>query len=71
MPNNTPAEYYRHFKGNVNEFIGIAKNSEDPEKELVVYQAISEAESASSPYIINMIRPSALTKVSGKRMTTA
>jgi len=32
--------YYRHFKGGKYRFIGMAKDSEDPERELVVYQAL-------------------------------
>lgn len=36
----SPTRYYRHFKGNIYRLIGIAKDSEDPERELVVYQAM-------------------------------
>ena len=35
-------KYYRHFKGGVYRFIGIAKHSETLE-EIVVYQSVSEA----------------------------
>ena len=33
-------KYYRHFKGGLYKFIGIAKYTEDPSKELVIYQAM-------------------------------
>lgn len=33
-------KYYRHFKGGLYRFIAIAKDSEDPSRELVVYQAM-------------------------------
>jgi len=33
-------KYYRHFKGGEYKLIAIAKDSEDPSKELVVYQAL-------------------------------
>ncbi len=39
MTPNTP-KYYRHFKGGEYKLIGIAKDSEDPTRELVVYQAL-------------------------------
>ena len=32
---------YRHFKGDVMEVIGIAKSSENPEDEYVVYRHVS------------------------------
>jgi len=35
-----PSQYYRHFKGGKYKFICFAKDSEDPQKELVVYQAL-------------------------------
>jgi len=31
---------YQHFKGKFYEVIGIAKNSENPEEEFVVYKAL-------------------------------
>lgn len=34
------SKYYRHFKGGIYKFIAIAKDSEDPARELVVYQAM-------------------------------
>jgi len=34
------SNYYRHFKGGIYRFVGIAKDSEDPDKEFVVYQAM-------------------------------
>lgn len=34
------SQYYRHFKGGLYKFIAIAKDSEHPERELVVYQAM-------------------------------
>ena len=33
------AKYYRHFKGGIYKFVGIAKDSETQE-EMVVYQAV-------------------------------
>jgi hypothetical protein len=33
---------YQHFKGKYYEVIGIAKDSEDPTKEFVVYKALYE-----------------------------
>lgn len=38
MPEMT--KYYRHFKGGLYRFIVIAKDSENPSRELVVYQAM-------------------------------
>jgi hypothetical protein len=35
-------KYYRHFKGGIYRFIGIARHSETLE-EMVVYQSVSEA----------------------------
>lgn len=32
--------YFRHFKGGKYKMIGIAKDSENPDMELVVYQAL-------------------------------
>lgn len=32
--------YFRHFKGGKYKMIGIAKDSENPDRELVVYQAL-------------------------------
>ncbi len=32
--------YFRHFKGGKYKMIGIAKDSEDPDREMVVYQAL-------------------------------
>jgi len=37
---NNKEQYYRHFKGGLYKFISIAKDSEDPDRELVVYQAM-------------------------------
>jgi len=34
------SKYYRHFKGNIYRMIAIAKDSENPDRELVVYQAM-------------------------------
>lgn len=34
------AKYYRHFKGGLYKFITFAKDSENPDNELVVYQAM-------------------------------
>lgn len=34
---------YKHYKGNLYEVIAIARDSEDPEKELVVYKALYES----------------------------
>ena len=34
------AQYYRHFKGGRYKLLYIAKDSEDPSLELVVYQAL-------------------------------
>ena len=34
------AQYYRHFKGGKYKLLHIAKDSEDPSRELVVYQAL-------------------------------
>ena len=34
------AQYYRHFKGGKYKLLYIAKDSEDPSRELVVYQAL-------------------------------
>lgn len=34
------SQYYRHFKGGVYKLLYIAKDSECPERELVVYQAL-------------------------------
>lgn len=31
---------YRHFKGNTYEVIGVARHSEDPSEEFVVYRAL-------------------------------
>ena len=33
-------KYYRHFKGGKYKLLYIAKDSEDPSRELVVYQAL-------------------------------
>ncbi len=33
---------YRHFKGKLYEVLGIARNSEAPEQEFVVYKALYE-----------------------------
>lgn len=33
-------QYYRHFKGGKYRLLHIAKDSEDPSRELVVYQAL-------------------------------
>ncbi|MCX8159019.1 MAG: DUF1653 domain-containing protein [Candidatus Pacearchaeota archaeon] len=33
---------YKHFKGNFYKLIAIARNSENPEEEFVVYQALYE-----------------------------
>ncbi|MBU2577065.1 MAG: DUF1653 domain-containing protein [Nanoarchaeota archaeon] len=35
---------YRHFKGGEYEVIAIAKDCEDPEKEVVVYRALYDSE---------------------------
>ena len=35
---------YQHFKGKFYEVIGIAKNSENPNEELVVYKALYDSE---------------------------
>jgi len=34
---------YRHFKGNLYKVIGVARYSEDPEKEFVVYKALYDS----------------------------
>ena len=31
---------YKHYKGNIYEVIAIARDSEDPQKEVVVYKAL-------------------------------
>lgn len=36
----TAERYYRHFKGGIYKFIGIAKFTENPTRELVIYQAM-------------------------------
>ncbi|MCR5004264.1 MAG: DUF1653 domain-containing protein [Bacteroidales bacterium] len=33
-------KYYRHFKGNYYKLLFIAKDSADPDREIVVYQAL-------------------------------
>lgn len=35
---------YRHFKGKEYEVIGVARDSEDPNKEYVVYHALYDSE---------------------------
>lgn len=35
---------YRHFKGKEYEVLGVARHSENPEEELVVYRALYESE---------------------------
>mgnify|MGYP001593614903 CR=1 FL=1 len=34
---------YKHYKGNFYEVIAIARDSEDPQKELVVYKALYDS----------------------------
>lgn len=35
---------YRHYKGNLYEVVGVARNSEDPKEEFVVYRALYNSE---------------------------
>jgi len=32
--------YYRHFKGGLYKYVGIAKYTENPQQEMVIYQAM-------------------------------
>lgn len=32
--------YYRHFKGGLYRYVGVARYTEDPSQELVIYQAM-------------------------------
>ncbi len=34
---------YKHYKGNLYEVIAVARDSEDPKKELVVYKALYDS----------------------------
>ena len=34
---------YKHYKGNLYEVIGMARDSEDPQKQLVVYKALYDS----------------------------
>ena len=40
MENEIKLGKYQHFKGKFYEVIGIAKNSENPDEEFVVYKAL-------------------------------
>lgn len=37
---DTKLGFYRHFKGNLYEVIGVARHSENPNDEFVVYKAL-------------------------------
>lgn len=36
-------EKYKHYKGNLYEVVAVARDSEDPQKELVVYKALYDS----------------------------
>lgn len=40
MRNIKVGETYKHFKGNLYKVIGVARNSEDPNSEYVIYKAL-------------------------------
>ena len=42
MKNEIKLGKYRHFKGHQIKVIGVAKHTEDPEKEFVVYEHVYE-----------------------------
>jgi len=44
-------EVYRHFKGGVYEIVGIARHSENPNEEFVVYQPIDHKTTGSELWI--------------------
>lgn len=47
---------YRHFKGDIMEVIGIAKNSEAPDDEYVVYRHVAGERAGEKNYWIRPIK---------------
>ena len=43
MENKIRPGKYRHYKGNLYKVIGVARHSENPSEEFVVYQALYES----------------------------
>ena len=63
-------KYYRHFKGGKYRMIGVARDSEDPARDLVVYQALyGEKGLWVRPKMVNNVEIGGMAGLSAERLS--